>query len=326
LPRKPLATPPVATPVVAAAPEPPPEPPKPIVVAPPAPPPPRPRWEEPADFGAVPEVMSPRAARADKTVMVIRRGPNKGVIALLLFAAACAVVAAVVVVTHQSKTAPPDAGTEIARAPVPPPSPVETPDAAVEPQIDVEPPKDAGTTRPPHPTTQATPPRTPTTPRTPVEPPRPPATPPRTGSATPPTPPTNPVEPAHPLPPGPPPAVGCDEVSCVLDRYARPCCERYKPADTGFDPKKTMPDRLDRTMVKEGIERMKPRVIACGDKTPTKGTVKLSITVGADGSVSDASVIEAPDAALGACVAGVLKRATFGKTINGATFVYPFVF
>ena len=318
-------------PVVAAAPPPPPAP---IVVATPAPAPPRPRWEEPADFGAIPEVMSPRAVRADKTVMVIRRGPSKGVIALLLFAAACAAAAAIVVVTHQGKPPPVDAGVAIAHAPVPPPPvPVDTVDAAVEPEIDVELPRDAGATRPvtaprtpqapQTPQTPATAPITPRTPPTPpVEPPHPPVTP-QTGSATPPL---TPVEPAHPLPPGPPPAAGCDEVSCVLDRYARPCCERYKPADTGFDPKKTMPDRLDRTMVKEGVERMKPRVIACGDKHPAKGTVKLSITVGPDGTVSDASVTDAPDPALGECVAAALKKATFGKTINGASFVYPFVF
>ena len=38
------------------------------------------------------------------------------------------------------------------------------------------------------------------------------------------------------------------------------------------------------------------------------------------------SVSETPDAALGACAAGVMRKATFAKTQNGGTFTYPFAF
>ena len=33
-----------------------------------------------------------------------------------------------------------------------------------------------------------------------------------------------------------------------------------------------------------------------------------------------------PDAALGACVAAAVQKASFGKTQNGGSFSYPFVF
>ncbi len=346
-PRPMIATPPAGVPIA-----PPPPPPRPATPTPPPPIPiaqPAPNlWDAPENLGAVPQ---PTTARGQKTMMVrIPRGPSKGVIALLLFAAACAVVAAVVVVMKHGKTAPPDAGVAITKPPVVAIADIDAavdlaPDAG-EPEIEVDPAKlDAGAARtrpaPPTPPTHVEP----TTPPTHVEPTTPPNTPPThveptTPPNTPPThvPPTHvepahtgsaavaPIEPAKPLPPGPPPEAGCDEVSCVLDRYARPCCARYKPADAGFDPKKTMPDRLDRAAVKEGVEHMKPRVIACGERTPVKGTVKLAITVAPDGSVSDISVNDTPDAALGECVATALRKATFAKTINGATFVYPFAF
>ncbi len=118
---------------------------------------------------------------------------------------------------------------------------------------------------------------------------------------------------------------GCDEVSCVLAKYDRPCCEKYRPVD-GFTPKNTIPDELDKSMVKAGIEKVKPRVVACGEKGGIKGTVKVAMTVDAEGNVKTASVTESPDQALGNCVAAALKNAKFGKTVNGGEFTYPFVF
>ena len=129
---------------------------------------------------------------------------------------------------------------------------------------------------------------------------------------------TNPIPPSDPT---------CDEVSCVLEKYARPCCARYKPADTGFKPVAGgLPEELDKSMVKTGVEKVKPRVIACGEKNAAKGTVKVTLTVGPDGVVKDASVAESPAPDLGACVATALRSAQFTKTKMGGTFTYPFVF
>jgi TonB family protein len=124
----------------------------------------------------------------------------------------------------------------------------------------------------------------------------------------------------------PPPEDGCDEVSCVLEKYARACCARYKPAEDAFHPKGTVPDALDKAMVKAGMEKVKPKVVSCGEKIAVKGTVKLAITVAPAGTISDISVESSPDAALGACVMAAVKRATFGKSVNGASFTYPFAF
>jgi hypothetical protein len=125
----------------------------------------------------------------------------------------------------------------------------------------------------------------------------------------------------------PPEDPSCDEVSCVLEKYARPCCARYKPADSGFKP--SVPgqaESLDKVMVRTGIEGVKPRVIACGEKFAAKGTVKIALTVSPEGAVKAASVEDSPAAELGACVATALKSASFAKTAKGGTFVYPFVF
>ncbi len=117
----------------------------------------------------------------------------------------------------------------------------------------------------------------------------------------------------------------CDEVGCVLSKYDRPCCERYKPADT-FTPKNVVPEELDKTMVRTGVEKIKPRVVACGEQSGTKGTVRLAVTVDGAGNVKNVSVSEAPDNALGECVAAAMRNAKFGKSVNGGEFTYPFVF
>jgi hypothetical protein len=125
----------------------------------------------------------------------------------------------------------------------------------------------------------------------------------------------------------PPEDPGCDEVSCVLEKYARACCARYKPADSGFHPAfPGQTESLDKVAVKEGIEGVKPRVIACGEKFSAKGTVKIAMTVAPDGTVKDASVADSPSAEIGTCVAQALRAATFLKTAKGGSFVYPFVF
>ena len=113
----------------------------------------------------------------------------------------------------------------------------------------------------------------------------------------------------------------------MLEKYARPCCARYKPADTGFHPTNgEVAEDLDRTMVKSGVEHIKPKVIACGEKSSAKGTVKLAVKVDGSGAVTDVSVADTPDPALGECVATAMRNAQFAKTTNGGSFTYPFVF
>jgi predicted Zn finger-like uncharacterized protein len=128
----------------------------------------------------------------------------------------------------------------------------------------------------------------------------------------------------------------CDEVSCVLNSYEGACCAKFrkggggKPAAAsgGSAPKAggDLPDSLDRTMIADGVAKVKARAQACGDKSPAKGQVKVSVKVGPDGSVTGVSVKNTPDPALGNCVAGVMQGAKFSRTQSGGSFAYPFQF
>jgi predicted Zn finger-like uncharacterized protein len=127
----------------------------------------------------------------------------------------------------------------------------------------------------------------------------------------------------------------CDEVSCVLSNYEGACCAKFKKGGTtpakptvqiGEKPRSDVPEALDRTMIANGVGPVKARVMACGDKSSAKGTVKVSVKVNPDGSIASVSVKQTPDAALGSCVAGAMQRARFQKTQTGGTFGYPFVF
>jgi TonB family protein len=118
----------------------------------------------------------------------------------------------------------------------------------------------------------------------------------------------------------------CDEASCILERYQRECCARYKPAEAPPLTPAGIPATLDKEAVKDGIADVKPVVQQCGDKHHAQGEVKITLTVDASGQVTEATVASSPDPELGTCVAKALERATFAKTQTGAVFTYPFVF
>jgi hypothetical protein len=188
------------------------------------------------------------------------------------------------------------------------------PDAA-EPAIDID------TTPTPTPTQT-------TTPR-----PRPGTSTPASRPVTRPT--TGPDQGATAAPPEPPPAPEppvaeadlCDEANCVLSDYDRPCCAKYKAKGPVISQRiGGVPQTLDRSMVRAGVDGIKPRVIKCGEKAGVTGTVKISVSVSPEGAVTGADVQDTPDAALGTCVAGALRAAKFGKSVEGGSFTYPFVF
>jgi TonB family protein len=125
---------------------------------------------------------------------------------------------------------------------------------------------------------------------------------------------------------------GCDEVGCVISGYEGTCCAKFKKGGktttttTGGGGKSDLPSSLDRAAISEGVGKVKGRVMACGDKSSSKGTVKVSVKVTADGNVSSVSVKESPDSSLGSCVAKAMEKASFKKTQGGGSFSYPFVF
>jgi predicted Zn finger-like uncharacterized protein len=149
---------------------------------------------------------------------------------------------------------------------------------------------------------------------------------------------TAPKQTERPKPPEPKPAAesggSCDEVSCVLNNYEGACCQKFRKGGArpsgGTAPKPSgggdLPDKLDRAMISDGVSKVKARVMACGDKSPAKGQVKVSVKVSPDGSISSVSVTATPDPGLGSCVQSAMQRATFRKTQSGGSFSYPFVF
>lgn len=87
-----------------------------------------------------------------------------------------------------------------------------------------------------------------------------------------------------------------------------------------------LPDSLDRAMISDGVGKLKPQVMSCAEKWPVKGQVKVSVTVAPDGHVMSVTVKTTPDASLGSCVASMMHKATFTKTQNGGSFLYPYTF
>jgi TonB family protein len=79
-------------------------------------------------------------------------------------------------------------------------------------------------------------------------------------------------------------------------------------------------------MISDGVAKVKARAQACGDKSPAKGQVKVSVKVSPDGGVVSVTVKNTPDPGLGNCVASAMQGAKFAKTQTGGSFAYPFTF
>jgi len=131
----------------------------------------------------------------------------------------------------------------------------------------------------------------------------------------------------------------CEEVQCVLDGYAKPCCAKFKKGiktipeirttDSGTSKPSgggDLPASLDRDMISAGVAKVSGRAQSCGGQSSAKGTVKVGVKVGADGRVTSVTVKSTPDPALGSCVASAMQKATFAKTQSGGSFAYPFTF
>lgn len=127
---------------------------------------------------------------------------------------------------------------------------------------------------------------------------------------------------------------GClDEVGCLLADKPPACCSKYSGGGGGGGGRKpsgggggdsNLPEKLTRSDITAGINKVRSGVTACSSKG--SGEVKVTVKVNGSGSVGDVSVKSAPNAALGTCVANAVKKASFAKTQEGATFTYPFVF
>ena len=79
-------------------------------------------------------------------------------------------------------------------------------------------------------------------------------------------------------------------------------------------------------MIQDGVNKVKARVMGCGDKSSAKDQVKVNVKVTPADGVTSVSMKSSPDAALGSCVASAMQKATFAKTQNGGSFAYPWNF
>jgi outer membrane biosynthesis protein TonB len=132
-----------------------------------------------------------------------------------------------------------------------------------------------------------------------------------------------------PQPVVPPPAnVGsCDEVSCVLTNFEGACCAKLRDHPRPATPPRALPETLDREAITVGIASIQRLIETCGQQFGTvKGHVKVRARVNASGGVEDVLIESTPDPGLGACVAGVVRKAIFEPTFHGGSFSYPFVF
>ena len=292
-----------------------------------------------------PAVIVPIAARGNNNRLMYAL---IGSVGLLVVAAAIVVIvlirggsptpppATVVAAADKTETKaaePPSSEAKVAApgptTPTPPPADVKAPDgdaktAGKEPKSAVDTPAEPKRANPP-PTTHKAPPPT-------------------SSAGVAPPPPTRPkqVEKSPPVEkssPPPPKDTGkasggdsCDEVSCVLNNYEGACCAKFKrgggkPSSGGSSGGKSdLPESLDRAMISDGVAKVKARVMSCGEKSPAKGQVKVSVKVSPDGSVTNVTVKNTPDAGLGNCVASMMQKATFARTQTGGSFSYPYTF
>jgi predicted Zn finger-like uncharacterized protein len=232
---------------------------------------------------------------------------------------------------------PPEPPTPTPTSPATPPGDPGTPSAS-----DPGKAPDPATATPPEPGA-ATPPTTPprdkvavadgTDPRRVTTPPRP--APPRPKAPAERTPPPPPKE--TPATREPKAAAGdggtCDEVSCVLNNYEGTCCAKFKrsggaraPGGSTGGGRGDVPEGLDKPMISDGLNKVKARVMSCGEKSSAKGQVKISVKVGADGHVTNVTVKNTPDAGLGNCVSSMMQKAMFAKTQTGGSFSYAYTF
>ncbi len=82
-------------------------------------------------------------------------------------------------------------------------------------------------------------------------------------------------------------------------------------------------DVLGKAEMDQGILKVKSEISRCGKlSSHVRGRVSVKFTVGDDGMVAFANVLEAPDETLGLCVLVAIESATFVKSKRGGRFTY----
>ena len=104
----------------------------------------------------------------------------------------------------------------------------------------------------------------------------------------------------------------CSQTSCARHGNDRECCTPFR----------NLPVKLDRAMITAAVAAVRPRVLECAAPGGTAQLVRVTVDVGADGSVVRATVLEAPEPSIGECAAEILRGASFRQTSAGTSFVF----
>jgi TonB family protein len=126
-------------------------------------------------------------------------------------------------------------------------------------------------------------------------------------------------------------------VACLLAEKPPACCSKYRGSSGGgggggggskppSGGNSNLPEDLQKADISAGIAKVRSRVEGCAAKSNAKGTVKVSVKVAGNGSVSSVTVKQSPDSTLASCVQSAVTKATFTKTQHGGSFSYPFTF
>jgi hypothetical protein len=99
--------------------------------------------------------------------------------------------------------------------------------------------------------------------------------------------------------------------------------EKGRPPDP--KPDSGLPEAPGRQDISDAMQKVKPAIMACGAKHQVKGTIKIAIKVGPDGTVTSAEIKQSPDEKVNACVVGVAKTIVLPKSQKGVTFSYPII-
>lgn len=83
------------------------------------------------------------------------------------------------------------------------------------------------------------------------------------------------------------------------------------------------PVSLTRDAIMASIAGVRREVEACAS-TRADGFVTVRLRIAPSGAVSRVEIMKASTRRLGTCAAAALRRAWFPRTLDGASFVYPF--
>lgn len=115
----------------------------------------------------------------------------------------------------------------------------------------------------------------------------------------------------------------CDEVDCVLNSYATPCCAKFKRAPLRTaDP--SVNDAPSREEIVTAFRAIAPQIQACAEVAGFLGNVRVRAKFAPSGRLETATVNGVP-ADLATCAERAARTLSLGASRDGATVTFPYV-